>query len=141
MEVGFWFVTAQTGTNAEINMKKLILTIGIILITQMSYSQQADSSWTASFGFKGTPTGIVSQKWSDTTLYFTVNYKEYIDTNNIYTEILKLQVNWDSVAYYKPQVYNNLLSKFFDSTEKTFLIRMAKEAAKERYFGYKKYFK
>ena len=122
-------------------MKKLLLLTVLIVFISIGYSQSLDSTWNAEIGYKGVPTGIVHEKWSDSSLYFVVKYQAYHDSLNVYQEILKLQVNWDSVYYYKPVIHDNMINEFFNSAERTFLILMAREAAKERYFGYKRYFK
>lgn len=91
--------------------------------------------------FSGVPIGEYKPDYSDTTMWIQVNYVEGIDDKPIINETLILELNLDTIKKYNTKVYDRIMLRFFSTLQYEELQILAKEAAKERYFGYKKYFK
>ncbi len=123
-------------------MKKLTLLLLSLLFVRVGYSQELDSTVNAtSRSYSGKPHNKIAQAWLDTNLYMQVDYKEYADDSLIIRETLILELDFDSVKVYYPVIYNRLMTRFFNSVQRSEYIFLSKEAAKERFFGYSKFFK
>ena len=121
---------------------KNITTILLMLIVSMGYGQTQDSTVTAtSRSYLGVPMGKYQPDFADTTLKIQVRYFEKVDTTQIIKETLILDVNLDTIQKYYPTIYNRIMTRFFNQLQYDELELLSKQAAKERFFGYKKFFK
>jgi hypothetical protein len=91
--------------------------------------------------YAGVPMGVFKPDFSDTTMVIHVRYNEGIDDKAIINETLIRELNMDTVKKYMPKMYDRIMLRFFNSLQYSELEVLSKEAAKERFFGYKKYFK
>ncbi len=121
-------------------MKNLLISIGFLFVITLGFSQ-SDSTLNLDVTFKGIPAGKILQDWVDTTTTLNVLYTEKYDGELAVKETLILKLNMDSIKIYKPQWYNIIVEEYYNSTQRQVLIKLGKEAAKERFFNYKRYFK